>query len=409
MKPSVILKPNAGRKLRNFYPWAFHDDIADIQGDPEPGAIVLVRDSSGAMIGQAFYNPGASIPIRMLTRGEERLDAGWFRRRLMEAAARRREIRETNAVRLVHGEADNLPGLIVDRYGEVLVVQIRNMGMERWRESIVEALRELFAPRGIYERSDVEAREDEGLEPRTGLLWGEAPDPVEVLEDGLVFETSVVRGQKTGFYLDQRDNRRRLRGWVRPGDQVLDVYGYIGPFALHAAAAGATAVVIDKDPWALGQVERNALRNGLADRVTVRLGDALEMMGALLAEGRRFDWVVLDPPAMVKRRVEWERGVRRRFVEMARLALGLLKDGGGLFFSSCAYWIRLEDLMEAVRLAASDVGCRLRVRDVTYQPLDHPWILQIPETLYLKTLIVEKQSANGSDFVRPRKADLPWG
>lgn len=409
MRPSVILKPNAGRKLRNFYPWAFHDDIADVQGDPEPGAIVLVRDSSGAMIGQAFYNPGASIPIRMLTRSEERLDAGWFRRRLMDAAARRREVRGTNAVRLVHGEADNLPGLIVDRYGEVLVVQIRNMGMERWRESIVEALRELFAPRGIYERSDVEAREDEGLEARTGLLWGEAPDPIEVLEDGLVFETSVVRGQKTGFYLDQRDNRRRLRGWVRPGDQVLDVYCYIGPFALHAAAAGATAVVIDKDPWALGQVERNAFRNGLADRVTVRLGDALEMMGALLAEGRRFDWVVLDPPAMVKRRVEWERGVRRRFVEMARLALGLLKDGGGLFFSSCAYWIRLEDLIEAVRLAASDVGCRLRVRDVTYQPLDHPWILQIPETLYLKTLIVEKQSASGSGSIRPGKADLPWG
>ena len=409
MRPSVILKPNAGRKLRNFYPWAFHDDIADVQGDPEPGAIVLVRDSSGAMIGQAFYNPGASIPIRMLTRSEERLDAGWFRRRLMDAAARRREVRGTNAVRLVHGEADNLPGLIVDRYGEVLVVQIRNIGMERWRESIVEALRELFAPRGIYERSDVEAREDEGLEARTGLLWGEAPDPIEVLEDGLVFETSVVRGQKTGFYLDQRDNRRRLRGWVRPGDQVLDVYGYIGPFALHAAAAGATAVVIDKDPWALGQVERNAFRNGLADRVTVRLGDALEMMGALLAEGRRFDWVVLDPPAMVQRRVEWERGVRRRFVEMARLALGLLKDGGGLFFSSCAYWIRLEDLIEAVRLAASDVGCRLRVRDVTYQPLDHPWILQIPETLYLKTLIVEKQSANGSGSIRPGKADLPWG
>ncbi len=392
MRPSVILKPHAERKLRNFYPWAFHDDIADIQGDPEPGAIVLVRDSSGALVGQAFYNPGASIPLRMLSRGEERIDAGWLRRRLMEAAARRREIHGTNAVRLVHGEADGLPGLIVDRYSEVLVVQIRNLGMERWRETLVEVLRELFAPRGIYERSDVEAREDEGLEPRAGLLWGEVPDPVEVVEDGLVFETSVARGQKTGFYLDQRDNRRRLRGWVRPGDRVLDVYGYIGPFALHAAVAGATAVVIDKDPWALGQVERNAIRNGMADRITVRMGDALEMMEALLAEGRRFDWVVLDPPAMVKRRVEWERGVRRRFVEMAHLALRLLKDGGGLFFSSCAYAIRLEDLIEAARMAAADVGCRLVVRDVTYQPPDHPWILQIPETLYLKTLIVEKQS-----------------
>ncbi|WP_376792918.1 class I SAM-dependent rRNA methyltransferase [Thermoflexus sp.] len=393
MRPSVILKPYAERKLRNFYPWAFHDDIAEVRGDPEPGAVVLVRDASGTLVGQAFYNPGASIPLRMLTRSEERIDAGWFRRRLMEAALRRQGIHGTNAMRLVHGEADGLPGLIVDRYGEVLVVQIRNLGMERWRESLVEALRALFAPRGIYERSDVEAREDEGLEPRVGPLWGEVPDPLEVVEDGLVFETSVVRGQKTGFYLDQRDNRRRLRGWIRPGDQVLDVYGYIGAFALHAAAAGAMAVVIDKDPWALGQVERNAARNGLAERVTVRLGDALEMMEALLAEERRFDWVVLDPPAMVKRRMEWERGVRRRFVDMARLALRLLKEGGGLFFSSCAYPIRLEDLIEAARLAASDVGCRLLVRDVTYQPPDHPWVLQIPETLYLKTLIVEKQSA----------------
>jgi len=178
---------------------------------------------------------------------------------------------------------------------------------------------------------------------------------------------------------------------VRPGDRVLDVYGYIGTFAIHAAAAGATAMVIDKDPWALQQAERNAARNGLASRITVRLGDALEMMEALLAEGRRFTHVVLDPPAMVKRRTEWERGVRRRFVEMAAFALRLLEEGGVLFFSSCAYPVRLEDLIEAVRLAAADVGCRLVVRDVTYQPPDHPWILQIPETLYLKTLIVEKQ------------------
>ncbi len=393
MKPSVILKPQAERKLRNFYPWAFHDDIADVQGDPEPGAIVQVREASGAFVGQAFYNPRASIPLRMLTPGEERIDGAWFRRRLMGAAARRRGIQGTNAVRLVHGEADGLPGLIVDRYGDVLVVQIRNLGMERWRETLIEALRALFAPRGIYERSDVEAREDEGLEPRTGLIWGEVPEPLEVVEDGLVFETSAARGQKTGFYLDQRDNRRRLRQWVRPGDRVLDVYGYIGAFALHAAAAGATALIIDKDPWALERAERNAARNGLAGRIAVRLGDALEMMEALAAEGRRFHWVVLDPPAMVKRRAEWERGVRRRFVEMARLALGLLEEGGGLLFSSCAYPIRLDDLIEAARMAAGEVRCRLVVREVTYQPPDHPWILQIPETLYLKTLIVEKQTA----------------
>jgi 23S rRNA (cytosine1962-C5)-methyltransferase len=391
MKAWVVLKPYAERKLHNFYPRAFHDDIAGVHGDPEPGAVVEVRDATGTLVGRAFYNPAAHIPLRMLTRGDEPVDSEWLRRRLAEAADRRRSIRDTNAVRLVHGEADGLPGLIVDRYGDVLVVQIRNLGMERWREMLVDALRERFAPRGIYERSDVEAREDEGLEPRAGLLWGEIPDPLEVEEDGLVFETSAIRGQKTGFYLDQRENRRRLRGMVRPGDRVLDVYGYIGTFAIHAAAAGATAMVIDKDPWALQQAERNAARNGLASRITVRLGDALEMMEALLAEGRRFTHVVLDPPAMVKRRTEWERGVRRRFVEMAALALRLLEEGGALFFSSCAYPVRLEDLIEAVRLAAADVGCRLVVRDVTYQPPDHPWILQIPETLYLKTLIVEKQ------------------
>lgn len=390
MQARVILKPRAERKLRNFYPWAFHDDIAEVVGDPEPGAIVGVREASGALVGQAFYNPQATIPLRMLSLGDEPIDAAWFRRRLIAAAERRRGIEGTNAVRLVHGEADGLPGLIVDRYGDVLVVQIRNLGMERRRELLVDLLRGLFAPRGIYERSDVEAREDEGLAPRAGVLWGEVPDPIEVIEDGLVFETSVVRGQKTGFYLDQRDNRRRLRRWVRPGDRVLDVYGYIGTFALHAAAAGATAVVIDKDPWALGQAERNAARNGLGGRITVRLGEALEMLEALAAEGRRFTHVVVDPPAMVKRRTEWERSMRRRFVALAGLALRLLEAGGLLFFSSCAYPVGLEDLIEAVRLGAADAGCRLLVREVTYQPPDHPWVLQIPETLYLKTLIVEK-------------------
>ena len=223
----------------------------------------------------------------------------------------------------MNGESDQLPGLIVDRFGDVLVMQLRNAGMERRRAELIRLLAEELQPHGIYERSDVEARQDEGLEPRTGAAWGDVPAVVEVIEDDVRFEVSLSEGQKTGFYLDQRDNRRRLRALVRPDDRVLDVYSYVGSFGLHAARAGASVLCVDKDSAALALAERAARRNDVWPRLGVRWGDAIEVMRALADEKRMFSHIVLDPPTLVKRKEDLPR-TRRLFVEMCGCALSLL-------------------------------------------------------------------------------------
>ena len=388
MPDSIQLKPSADHRLRNFYPWVYRADIAAVEGDPPPGEIIAVNDARGRFIAQGFYNSRSHIPMRVLSLEPAPIDEAFFRARLRAAGARRAgRIAGTNAWRVVNGESDQLPGLIVDRFGDVLVVQLRNAGMERRRVLLVQLLVEELRPRGIYERSDVEARQDEGLEPRTGSLWGEVPPTVEVLEDDLRFEVSLGEGQKTGFYLDQRDNRRRLRAMVRPADRVLDVYSYVGSFGLHAARAGAMVLCVDKDGAALALAERAARRNELWPRMGVRWGDALDVLGALAGEQRMFTHIVLDPPTLVKRREDLPR-TRRLFVEMCGRALSLLDPAGTLFLSSCAFYIGVDDLLDAARIAAGEARRRVEVLDVTYQPADHPWILQAPETLYLKTVIL---------------------
>jgi len=385
---TIQLKPPADHRLRNFYPWVYRADIEAVQGEPQPGEIVAVHDTRGRFVAQGFYNPRSHIPLRVLSLEPAAIDEPFFRGRLRAAAARRAgRIANTNAWRVVNGESDQLPGLIVDRFGDVLVMQLRNAGMERRRDELIRLLAEELQPRGIYERSDVEARQDEGLEPRAGAAWGDVPALVEVVEDDVRFEVSLSEGQKTGFYLDQRDNRRRLRALVRPDDRVLDVYSYVGSFGLHAARAGATVLCVDKDSAALALAERAARRNDVWPRMGVRWGDAIDVMRALNDEKRAFSHIVLDPPKLVKRKEDLPR-TRRLFAEMCGRALSLLDPSGTLFLSSCAYYVGADDLLDAARIAAGEVRRRVEVLDVTYQPADHPWILQVPETLYLKTLIL---------------------
>jgi 23S rRNA (cytosine1962-C5)-methyltransferase len=384
----IQLKLSADHRLRNFYPWAYRADIESVHDDPQPGEIVTVRDARGRFAAQGFYNARSHIPLRVLSLDPAPIDESFFRARIRAAAARRAgRIANTNAWRVLNGESDQLPGLVVDRFGGVLVAQIRNAGMERRRDEIIRLLAEETQSQGIYERSDVDARQDEGLEPRTGVVWGEVPTVVEVVEDDLRFEVSLSEGQKTGFYLDQRDNRRRLRALVGPGDRVLDVYSYVGSFGLHAARAGATVLCVDKDTAALALAERAARRNDVWPRMGVRWGDAIEVMSSLGEEQRSFSHIVLDPPALIKRKEDLPR-TRRLFVEMCARALALLEPLGTLFLSSCAFYVGVPDLLDAARIAAGETRRRVEVLDVTYQPADHPWILQAPETLYLKTIIM---------------------
>jgi 23S rRNA (cytosine1962-C5)-methyltransferase len=398
---TVSLKPNADYRLRAFYPWGYRADIERVDGEPQPGDIVSVHDARGAFVAQGFYNAQSHIPLRFLSYETGLIDANFFRERI-RAAIRRRDgrISGTNAWRVVNSESDQLPGMILDRFADVLVVQLRNAGMERHREILTAILAEELQPRGIAERSDVEVRADEGLEERAGTLWGEVPDTLEIAEDDVTFSISLAQGQKTGFYLDQRDNRRRLRAYVQPGDRVLDVYSYVGSFGLHAARAGASVLCVDKDAAALALAEQAARRNGLWPQVGVRWGDAIEVLRALVAEGRTFTHLVLDPPTLVKRKEDLPR-IKRLFVEMCTHALALLEPGGILLLSSCAFYIGASELLEVARAAAGDPatatnnkgakgarGRRIEVLDVTYQPADHPWILQVPETLYLKSVFM---------------------
>ncbi len=385
---SIQVKPDRVRKLRNQYPWLYADEIAEIQGDPQPGDVVQLQDTRGEFIASAFFNPTSHIAARVLTLDpREEIHRAFFERRLEQAAARRQAVSGTNALRLVHGEADGLPGLVVDRFADTLVVQFRNPGVEKMRRELIQAFKRVLPSRGAYERSDTQARAEEGLPPVTGVLYGEVPEEALIREDDVEYLVNPRAGQKTGFYLDQRDNRRLLRSMVGEGSRLLDVFSYTGGFALHAARGGATALAVDKDQEALRLLEVNADRNGVANRVGARWGDAEQVLVELGYEKRSFTHIVLDPPTLAKHKNQVQ-PAKQLLTRLVTNALTLLETNGTLFLSTCAYHITVNDLLEVARLAAEQHGRRTRVVTVTYQPADHPWILQIPETLYLKTIVL---------------------
>ncbi len=391
---TVVVKSERVKKLQNRYPWLYADEIAEIRGDAHAGELVEIRDARGDFIARAFFSPTSHIAARIITYdASEKINRAFFERRFEQALARRvHAIVNTNALRLVHGEADQLPGLVVDRFADTLVVQFRNAGVENFRKEILQALKKIFPAQGAYERSDTQARREEGLELRVGVLYGDVPNEISIFEDDVEFFVNPQAGQKTGFYLDQRDNRRLLRTMVMGSDaaqpsRVLDVFSYAGAFSLHAAKAGAHALAVDKDQVALQQLEANARRNNLSERVGARWGDAEKVLAQLVQERRSFSHIVLDPPTLAKHKNEVP-PAKQLFTRLTTDALRLLEPNGVLFLSTCAYHISVNDLIEVSRIAAGDVSRRASVITVTYQPTDHPWILQIPETLYLKTLVL---------------------
>jgi 23S rRNA (cytosine1962-C5)-methyltransferase len=383
----LILKPNRERRLRNFHPWVFKDDVDRWQLEPAPGDITEVRAHDGAFIGLAYANPKSSIPARILSLERKKIDLEFYRVKIRAALEKRKAVTGSNAVRVVNAESDGLSGVIADLFDGVLSVQLRNAGADRHRDLILEALKKETGARAAFERSDTSERQKEGLEPRTGTLWGEIPDWLEFEEDGIRFGFSPTGGQKTGFYLDQRDNRRRMASLVDASSKLLDVYSYTGGFSLHAAAKGAQCMAVDKDPVALQALEKVARNNNLDKRIGSRLGDALEVLDQLLREGRTFTHAIIDPPTLAKRKDEVT-AAKRIFTIATKNTLRMLEPRGVVMVSTCAFHLKVDDLLEAVRFAAGDAGRRLEVLDVTYQPSDHPWVLQIPESLYLKTLIL---------------------
>ncbi len=381
---TLWLKAGREKKIRHLYPWVQRGEVARVDGSPTDGGLVHLRAHDGSWLGIATYNSRSRFPARILTLQDEAIDTTFFARRLQHALQlRQRLISDTNAYRLLFGEADGVPGLIVDRYADYLIVQVRTLGMERLKPLWLPALIEVLQPAGILERSEMESRQEEGLTPFTGILHGEVPELIPITESELQFLVPTRSGLKTGFYLDQRENRRQLARMVQPDERVLDLFCYTGAFALYAARAGAQAIGVDILPEAIALARQHAEMNHLQAEWVV--ANAFEWLPAAAERSELFDWVILDPPAIAKRREQRE-SLRWALWKLVYHALPLLKPNGRLLVCSCAYALDLSLMVDTVRLAAHDRQRPLYLEDVSFQSPDHPFLMQFPESLYLKCL-----------------------
>lgn len=393
MDSVVILKKDRTKPVLQRHPWIFSGAIARVEGNPLDGDIVDVHDAEGNWLARGTYNSRSQIVVRLLTwQADEPVDTAFWRRRLEQAIAARRALAAdpaTTAYRLVHAESDYLPGLIVDRYGDWLVAQFLTVGMERRKDELAGLLVNLLdGVKGVCERSDAEVRAKEGLEPRVGVLRGEQPpETVEVQENGYRFLVDLCAGHKTGFYLDQRENRARLPAFCA-GAEVLDAFAYTGAFSIYAASGGASHLtLVEGSAPALDLAQRNMALNGLAERAIEYVdGDVFTVLRDYRAQGRRFDVVVLDPPKFAHSGQEVERA-SRAYKDANLLAFQLLRPGGVLFTFSCSGAVSADLFQKIVFGAALDAGRDVQIIGHLAQGADHPVALTFPEGAYLKGLI----------------------
>jgi 23S rRNA (cytosine1962-C5)-methyltransferase len=381
---SLRLKAHEERRLRAGHLWAYSNEI-DTAATPlkglKPGTLCRLEDARGKALGVGYVHPNVLLSVRLLSgQADAVIDREWFERRLRQALALRERLYASPHYRLVFGESDGLPGLVIDRYGDVLSVQLSTAGMEALKEPLVEALQRLLKPRGILFRNDNAMRQTEGL-PLEDEVWGEVPDEVELLESGVRLVAPLKAGQKTGFFYDQHANRDRVLPYVK-GARVLDVFSYVGAWAARAAAGGAASVAcIDSSELALDYAARNIAAQAAAPE-TLR-GDALEVLKALRAEGRQFDLVVVDPPALIKRKKDEEAG-QAHYGALNRAAMQLLSADGILVSCSCSHHLSEEQLQRILLRESRQAGRRLQILERGGQGPDHPVHPAIPETLYLK-------------------------
>ncbi len=373
------------------HPWVYRSEIDRLEGEAAAGDVVQVCDARGKFLGRAHLNLACQIAGRILTRDDEPIGDAFWHRRLQEALARRaRWAPGAEACRLVYGEADGLPGLIVDRYGDVLVLQALTAGMERAAREIVTALAALAAPRAIFERNDPPQRRLEGLEQRKGFLLGRADPPLWVRAGALELLVDVENGQKTGLFLDQRENWQAVKA-LAAGRTVLDAFCYTGSFGIHAAAGGAASIWgIDLSAADIELAGRNAERNGVAGVCAFRTGNAFDELHAMDREGKAFDLVILDPPAFTKARDRVDSALRG-YKEINLRALKILRPGGILVTCSCSYHVDRETFLDILHRAAVDAGRTAHVLELRTQARDHPVLLGVRETQYLKCAILEVQ------------------
>jgi 23S rRNA (cytosine1962-C5)-methyltransferase len=385
----VILKKKIGLRIENGHPWIFGNEIAETEETVKPGDIVTVFNSDKKFIGKGFINPRSQIAIRLMTRNEgELIDEEFIRKRIEAAWLYRQKIGYTMNCRLVFGEADGLPALIIDKFGQYFVIQTLALGMDVWKPAIIAALQGIFQTDKIYERNDVPVRELEGLPQQKGFLSAPFNTNIVITENGLQFEVDLENGQKTGYFLDQQDNRRAIRHIVKDAD-VLGAFCYTGSFELHAGYYGARSVLgIDISENAVAHARRNAELNGLGEKVRFEALNAFDVLKKWSRETRKFDVVMLDPPAFTKSRENIGKAISG-YKEINLRAMKLLRSGGFLVSSSCTNLVSPEAFLDTIRSAAKDAGKKIRQVVFQTQSPDHPIAWGLENTYYLKFLIVE--------------------
>ncbi|HEY6874687.1 MAG TPA: class I SAM-dependent rRNA methyltransferase [Geobacteraceae bacterium] len=385
----IVLRRGEDKRVRGGHPWIFSNEIREIKGENAAGAAAEVYDSEGRFIGTGFYNPNSLISVRILAWQRADIDSALFYRERIEKALRYRRAvyPDMESFRAVYSEGDFLPGLVIDKYGEYLAVQFLTLGMERRKELIMPALLDIFTPRGIVARNDVGVRKLEGLEERVEILYGDIPGAVEVEEHGLRFRVDILGGQKTGHFFDQKNNHLLLEGISR-GKDVLDCFCYTGSWGIHAALYGARSVTfVDVSERAINLARENAAFNGLATPMRFEAEDAFDRLRSLKSAGSSFDLVVLDPPAFVKSK-KMLKEAEKGYLTINRRAMELLREGGYLITCSCSYHMGREMFRDLLVKAAKQAGREMRLVGAYAQALDHPVLLAVPETEYLKCFLL---------------------
>ena len=390
----VTLKKGEGRLLKSGGMWVFDNEIASSMGSFVNGDVVLIRDFDGYPLGKGFINTNSKITVRLLSRDERaEIDEEFFEKRVRDAWEYRKKVVDTGSCRVIFAEADFLPGLVVDKFSDVLVVQSLALGIDRYKEMIVSILKKILAEdeifiRGVYERSDVKVRRQEGMELTKGFLGEEFPTLVEIEENGVKYQVDIKDGQKTGFFLDQKYNRLAIQKLCK-GARVLDCFTHTGSFALNAGIAGASSVIgVDASQLAVDQATENAKLNGLSDRVEFLCADVFDLLPELEERGEKFDVVILDPPAFTKSRSSVKNAVKG-YREINLRAMKLVKDGGFLATCSCSHFMDYELFTQTIGQAAKNVHKRLRQVEYRTQVPDHPILWAADESYYLKFYIFQ--------------------
>ena len=390
----VTLKKGEGRTIKAGGAWVFNNEIETITGRFHNGDLVIVHDFDGYPMGKGYINQNSKIRVRLLTRHvNQEIDESFFQMRLQNAWNYRKDTVDTSSCRLVFGEADFLPGIVIDKYEDVLVMECLTLGMERYKEELANLMKQILQKdgiqiRGVYERSDAKEREKEGLSRVKGFIGAEFDTNVEITENGVRYMVDVVNGQKTGFFLDQKYNRLAIQKLCK-GKRVLDCFTHMGTFALNAGIAGASEVTgLDISEFAVEQATENAKRNSLSDTVTFRAANVLDELPKLAAAGEKYDVVILDPPAFTKSRQATKNAIKG-YREINMKGLKLVKDGGYLATCSCSHFMTHELLAKTIREAARATHKRLRQVEFRTQAADHPILWAAEESYYLKFFIFQ--------------------